>query len=270
MLAETVALFDVRDVESFVQATINASGRTYTQDMRDELCAEGFRIMLDLAAKFEPHRAGYEHEGRFSGFAAKYLRLKLEDAYHRLCPEHTLRADPETGRRVWHYGERAVSLEAMTAEDPDRHALMAAPETSEQVEGWLRQALQEDADRTVEMTLLVARARGRAAARGERLTDEQIAERTGLSVDQVRDRNRRIDGMRDRPAGVTLEQALRKRNADQVELATGVGCLLSQGCTPADVSEMLRVDPGIVRDCMLLIARVRTSLETFMNERRAA
>jgi hypothetical protein len=278
MLAEAVSLYDVGDVHAFVQATIErfirptaTRGRiVLASDEREELASEGIAIMYRLAADYKPRLEGYDHDGRFSGYAAMFLPRKLGDAWHRMHEEHQLVTEPD-GKRRWHYRERAVSLEAMTAEDPDRHALLAAPQASgEEIEGWLRQALREDSERLIEMTLKVARARGRAAARGERLTDEQIAEQLHISVGQVRERNRHIDAMRDRPASVTLEQALRERNQAQVDLATGIGCLLAEGHTPADVAAVLELDPGIVRDCMLLIARVRSRIETFMSERRAA
>ena len=125
ILTVPVALFDVRDIEAFVQATINRSRRRYEPDEREELVAEGLRIAYDLASRFDPHRDGYEQEGRFSGFLAKFLPLKLEDAYHRLHPEHVLRTDPESGRRSYVYGSKAVSLEAIVEDDADRQPLLA-------------------------------------------------------------------------------------------------------------------------------------------------
>ena len=117
-------LFCITDVEAFVQATINRSRRVYGLEEREELVGEGLRITYDLASRFDPHREGYEQGGRLCGFVAKYLTLKLEDAYHRLHPEHQLRTDPETGKRSYAYGEKAVSLEALTGDDPDSQPVM--------------------------------------------------------------------------------------------------------------------------------------------------
>lgn len=161
---------DIRDPERFVNATINASRRIYSPDERAELVAEGLAILWKLASDFEPHRDGYEHGGRFSGFAAKYLRLKLEDAYHRLHPEHQLRtADSDgkpyaDGKRHWHHGERAVSLEAIVAEDPDRHGLLAGQPDEADLRGRVAQALDERWARRREMILDVAEALGSGAS----------------------------------------------------------------------------------------------------------
>src|SRR5947209_8665438 len=154
MLAESVALLDVRDVLAFVQGTLESwcaatakRGRiVLSEDERADLACEGVAIMYKLAEEFQPHMDGYDQPGRFSGYAAMFLPRKLGDAWHRMHPEHQLRTQPD-GKRRWEYRERAVSLDAIVAEDPDRHALMAAPASSTQIEGWLRRALWEDADR---------------------------------------------------------------------------------------------------------------------------
>lgn len=123
MLHERIALYDVRDVEQFVQACVNRSRRRYAPDERDELVAAGLLIACDLAAKFEPHRAGYEQPGRFSGYLARFLPLKLEDAYHRMHPEHVLKTQAD-GKRKHEYRDKPVSLQALMGDDPDSQSLL--------------------------------------------------------------------------------------------------------------------------------------------------
>lgn len=181
MLAETISLGDVRDVAAFVQATLNRSRRVYPADERDDLFAEGVCIMLQLHARFDPHRDGYEHAGRFSGFAAKYLPLKLEDAYHRLHPEHTLRTCPD-GRRRYDYGERAVSLEALTGDDPERDGVMADIRQSEQdLRATVGRALDERWRRRRRVILDVADVLGQGG------TPADAASILGLASTQVKD-----------------------------------------------------------------------------------
>ena len=132
MLTATVALFDVDDVEAFVQATLNrfcqANSRrghiVLAPDERDELVLEGLAIMQRLANQFEPHREGYAQAGRFSGYAAQMLPRKLGDAWHALHPEHQLVTQPD-GKRRWQYERPSVSLDAITSEDGDRAPLLA-------------------------------------------------------------------------------------------------------------------------------------------------
>lgn len=187
---DIVCFRDVRDPAAFVQGTINRFCRAtasrgpivLSQDERDELHAEGLAILCKLAQEFEPHRDGYEQEGRFSGYAAMYLPRKLGDAWHRLHPEHTLRVQPEGGRK-WTYGERAVSLEAVTAEDPDRHALLAvAPSTdAAEVATRLHKALTDRWTRRVQVVVRV----GEILAEGGSPSD--AAAELGLTSGQVQD-----------------------------------------------------------------------------------
>lgn len=182
MLAEAVALHDVRDAEAFVQATLNASRRIYPPDEREELVAEGLRIMVELSASFVPQRDGYAHAGRFSGYAAKFLRLKLEDAYHRLHPEHTLRTCPD-GKRRYEYGDRPVSLQALTFDDgEDRESQLAAEDEPERptptIETMLREQLEERYSSAMRVAGMLA----------EGVTsDREIASVLGMTTSQVRD-----------------------------------------------------------------------------------
>lgn len=129
MLATTVALHDVADVAGFVAATISRAGITAAAAEHEELMLEGLAILYTLAAAYKPRLDGYAQDGRFSGFAARYLPRKLGDAWHRLHPEHRYVTDPATGKRGWRYGKPTISLDALTEGD-DAHALDHALHTA--------------------------------------------------------------------------------------------------------------------------------------------
>jgi hypothetical protein len=109
VIATTVAMHDVRDAEGFVAAAIQRSGIRLAPAEREELIAEGLAIMCDLANRFEAHRAGYQQQGRFSGYAAAYLPKRMQAAWYRLHPEHQVRRD-DAGKRVREFGQPAMSL----------------------------------------------------------------------------------------------------------------------------------------------------------------
>jgi hypothetical protein len=116
MLNATVALHDVEDVEGFVQATINKGRLRLTPEQRDELAAEGLRIMCKLSNDYEPGKNGLDASAsKFSGYAAKFLPGKLSDAWHRL-QGHRLASGPD-GVRRWQYDDAPTSL-SVIAEKP--------------------------------------------------------------------------------------------------------------------------------------------------------
>lgn len=114
MLATTVQLHDIDDVEGFVCATIERSGIQAPEHEREELIADGIRIIYDLAERFEPHRPGYSQPGRFSGYAAQFLPRRLGDAWHSRNAEH-VRVVNEGGKRSWAFRERPISLDQYLA-----------------------------------------------------------------------------------------------------------------------------------------------------------
>lgn len=187
-------LHDIKDPSAFVHATINRARLVLSGDEYDELHAEGVAILHKLAAEYKPHTAGHDQEGRFSGYAAMFLPRKLGDAWHRMHPEHMLVTQP-SGQRRWAYRERAVSLEAIVADDPDRNDLLA-------------------------------------------------------------DRRQRAD-LKTRLHSALLEQAI-----IEVKMATGVGELLSEGATPADVAVLLGLTALQVREAMSKIAPLISRLQS--------
>lgn len=183
LLDEPVSLHDVANVEAFVQATINRARLVLTQDERDELVAEGVAIMVKLAADWEPQREGYEGAGRFSGYAAQFLPRKLGDAWHRAHPEHTLRTEGD-GKRRWHYGERAVSVQALLGDDgEDRQghdALITDPNKEAPLD--LKRAVREHLEEVEDTMLRVAEKLGDGLT-----SDREIAAELDVSTEQVRE-----------------------------------------------------------------------------------
>lgn len=116
MLGTQVALHDVEDVEGFVAATIERSGIQLSADEREELLAEGIRILFELSERFEPRRGNHTQDGRFSGFAAQFLPRKLGDAWHRWNPDHRY-VTGEDGKRQWVYYPKPVSIQALEGGD---------------------------------------------------------------------------------------------------------------------------------------------------------
>lgn len=123
MLPTQVALHDIRDVEAFVKATIGRSRIRMSSDEREEMTAEGIAILYELAGAFEPRRPGYEREGRFSGYAARFLPGRLGRAWQRRHREHRLVTDAD-GERRWEYNDPPASLDSLA---PARRERVARP-----------------------------------------------------------------------------------------------------------------------------------------------
>ena len=236
-------MLDVNDAEAFVQATINRwqaptrdRGRIELSDWeREELAAEGMAILCKLRDQFKPRMAGYDQDGRFSGYAAQFLPRKLGDAWHRMHDEHQLRTQPDGGRR-WHYGDKAVSLEALTAEDPDRHSIMATPDAGFDLTARLHAALVERARSEREWIVAVAKQIGVGAA------PALIATELGLREEQARRYMRSIVRAAPTPTHQfskvsELRAALDVQAERDAEFAARTGELLGDGATVADIAE---------------------------------
>lgn len=121
LLPHVVSLHDIKDVEMFIQAQLNAwrtnAGITFLPlEEREWLTCEALCILYELAERYEPHRPGYDQAGRFSGFAAAYLPKKLGDAWHRWHEGHRYVTDPATGKRAWAHFQHSVSLDGIRDE----------------------------------------------------------------------------------------------------------------------------------------------------------
>lgn len=84
--SSAVSLHDIEDVERFVRAAVHRRpGKRLDSELEAELVREGIVAMLKLGQQYEPGFGGRDpSKSRFSGYAAKYLPGKLDDALHRL------------------------------------------------------------------------------------------------------------------------------------------------------------------------------------------
>lgn len=103
LLAAKVALKDVQDVDAMVNAAIERTGLILSVDERDELEAEGIRMLYEMIAE-------WDGRGSFAGFASQRLRWRLSD--HWRHSELTRRRLPD-GSRCWE--RRTVSLDGLLA-----------------------------------------------------------------------------------------------------------------------------------------------------------
>jgi hypothetical protein len=180
---------DIEDPSAFVHGTINKWCRPTSErgpiilslDEREELHAEGMAILCKLARDFRPHMDGYDQEGWFSGYAAMFLPRKLGDAWHRMHADHLLVTDPETGKRRWRYLEKAVSLDALTGEDPDRQPLLASRSDETDLRSQVGRALDERWQRRRNVILDVADILGQGG------TGPDAAATLGLTTAQVQE-----------------------------------------------------------------------------------
>lgn len=99
------AIHDVADPVRFVHAELHRTGLHLTDDQREELGQEGLAILCKMAQDFDGR-------GRFSGYAARYLRGKLIRAWHRMNEHHVERG--VNGARQWEYLPESVSLQGLT------------------------------------------------------------------------------------------------------------------------------------------------------------
>lgn len=194
MLTAIVPLHDIRDSEAFVRSQLAkalspATLRLLSTDERDELLAEGLRILTHLADTYEPGKGGRDPAGStFTGYASKYLPGKLRDAHHRLQGTHHLVTSPD-GTRQWQFDEKPRSLNELTHEDPDaadRHRALQAidtPDGQEDPSADLREKLGRALDE------LYAHEREQALQVGELLglgiTPTEAAKRLGLRSEQL-------------------------------------------------------------------------------------
>ncbi len=113
MLGAKVTIFNIRDAEAFVRS--NLPHVILSVDTREDLVAEGLRILTDMSRRYEPGRGGQDPlTSSFSAYATKFLPGKLRDAWHRM-EGHTL-TTTEAGQRRWSYPGAAASLDAMQDE----------------------------------------------------------------------------------------------------------------------------------------------------------
>jgi hypothetical protein len=124
--AASGSLLDIRDPAGFVADRISQAGLLLTHEQREDLKAEGLMILCELAGRYEPHRAGYERPGSFAGYAAKYLTLRLQDAWKAMNPTRTRR--DEDGRRTTEYLRHTALDDASLTPLAATYGLVDAPQ----------------------------------------------------------------------------------------------------------------------------------------------
>ena len=229
---------------------------------RDELHREGLAILYQLARRYQPRIGDATQDGRFSGYAAMFLPRKLGDAWHAMHPEHRHLTDKTTGERRWHYGDKAVSLEAVVAEEPDRCDLLADRRNGHDLEARLYRLLLARARADIPYVVNVAvRINEPAAVLADwlRIPEAMVADlkRTLSSAGPV-------GGVFDSLS--ELRAALEHRAETDAREGARIGDLLGDGATVPDIAEILNIDTSHVREHMERIARVMSQAETGDNE----
>lgn len=119
MLPRSTSLRDIDDVEAFVIMCIKRSGAPVQPNEYEELVAEGICILYQMEKKYIPRMDGYARDGRFSGYAVKWMPRKMKEAWHRMN-ENAQQVTIE-GKRRWVYYERAASWDALTDSARNEH-----------------------------------------------------------------------------------------------------------------------------------------------------
>lgn len=115
MLGRQCSIYDVDDIEAFVRMCIKRSGVKPLVHEWEDLVAEGVCLLWAMSNSYKPKLDGYEQEGRFSGYAIKYMPRKIRESYNRNT-EHALHRTQPDGTRKWEYYERAVSYDELVQE----------------------------------------------------------------------------------------------------------------------------------------------------------
>lgn len=120
MLRQRVSLRDIVDVEAFVIMCIKRSGAPVRPPEYEDLVAEGIVILYAMEQKYIPKMDGYEKEGRFSGYAVKWMPRKMKEAWRR--SREDVQSTTVDGKRRLRFYAHAVSYDALTAtEDNEGH-----------------------------------------------------------------------------------------------------------------------------------------------------
>lgn len=137
----------IRDAEAFVRHHIARGRVRLTDDDREELVAEGLRIVTGLVKAYEPGRNGLDpKDSKLAGYVSKFLGGKLSDAWNRM-QENARVTTQADGSRKWHYDAKASSLDAMTAESPDGLNNVVALHTEDVYDSDMAQTLRDALDR---------------------------------------------------------------------------------------------------------------------------
>lgn len=117
VLSAKVSLHDVEDVEAFVIMCIKRSGCNAPSSAWDDLICEGICLLYKMASNYKPRLDGYTQDGRFSGYAVKWLPKQILKAWHTSHEHHLYTKDPITKKRGWTYRLAPVSFEMINNGD---------------------------------------------------------------------------------------------------------------------------------------------------------
>ena len=106
---DKVAIHDVLDAEAFVIAAMRTSGITPGRDETEDVICAGMLVLCEMGARYQPRLAGYATNGRFSGYASKYLPGRIRDAYFQMHENIVVRVDA-TGHKRREFLPTAVRL----------------------------------------------------------------------------------------------------------------------------------------------------------------
>jgi hypothetical protein len=165
-----------------------------------------------------------------------------------------------TGKREWKYDDRSVSLDALTAEDPDRHAVLGTRDRDADIETRLHRALlkrgRAECESVVSVTRLVAK----------QVQPREIAAQLGLPTETVArhlaTQKRALPNPRHQWVSTSqIRQHLQLQVEADAHMGARVGRLLSQGSTKSDVAGVLRISERDVEEFMNAIKPVIHAIE---------
>lgn len=88
-----IAVHDVADAEAFVIHAMHTSGITPGRDETEDIIAAGLLVLCEMADRYKPRMPGYQTDGRFSGYAARWLPGRIRDAYFGMHENIIARVD---------------------------------------------------------------------------------------------------------------------------------------------------------------------------------
>lgn len=115
-----ITIYDVEDIEGFVNDMAQLVVKFTNQEEWDELICEGIALLLNMAKNFVPWKPGYDKPGKFSGYCAAYLPRKISNAWYKMHPEHiqeTITLDDGSKKKRYRHGQAPGSLPELDGED---------------------------------------------------------------------------------------------------------------------------------------------------------
>lgn len=94
-----VAVHDVNDAEAFVIHAMQTSGINPARDETEDVIAAGLLVLVEMGQRYKPRMPGYTADGRFSGYAARWLPGRIRDAYYQMHENIIVRVDADGHKR---------------------------------------------------------------------------------------------------------------------------------------------------------------------------